>query len=71
VSAQPKFQKRNVRESCRPVDWASTSYPLFPGGLVQVLPDNGENMRWCPIMHEACVVVDEEALVPEYWKIIR
>jgi hypothetical protein len=31
-----------VRGSCRSVDWALASYPLFRESLVPVLPDNVE-----------------------------
>jgi hypothetical protein len=64
VSPQPKIQRIKVTGSCRPADWASIFYPLFIENLVQVMSDNAENMRWCPIMHEPCVVVVEEAHVP-------
>ena len=39
------------RGPCRPVDWASTSYLVSSASLVQVLCENVEKMRWCPIMH--------------------
>jgi hypothetical protein len=43
---------------------SSVTYPLFIKNLVQVLSNNEEKMRWCPIMHDPHVVVDEEAHVP-------
>jgi hypothetical protein len=45
MSPQPKIQRIKVRESCRPVDWVSASYPLFTESLVQVLSDNVEKMK--------------------------
>jgi hypothetical protein len=50
VSPQPKIQMIKVRGSCRSVVGASASYPLFTKSLVQVLSDNVEKMRWCPII---------------------
>jgi hypothetical protein len=47
-----KAQIIEVRGSFRPVDWASASYPMFTESLIQVLSDNAEKVRWCPIMHE-------------------
>jgi hypothetical protein len=47
-----KLQRNEVRRLCRPVDWASASYPLFAESLVQVLSNNAEETRWCPIAHE-------------------
>jgi hypothetical protein len=39
------------RGLCRPVDWTPTSYLVSTASLVQVLRENVEKMRWCPIMH--------------------
>jgi hypothetical protein len=64
VSPQPKIQRIKGRGSCRPVDWASTSYPLFIKSLVQALSDIVKKMRWHLIMHEPHVVVNEKAHVP-------
>jgi hypothetical protein len=38
-------------------DWVSASYPLSTESLVQVLSDNADKMRWCPIMHERHVLL--------------
>ena len=38
----PKIKKIEVRRSCRPVGWASTSNPLSTENEVHVLPDNTE-----------------------------
>jgi hypothetical protein len=51
-----KTQRIKVRGSCRPVDWASSSHPLFTEILVRVLCDNVQKMRWCPIIHEPHVL---------------
>jgi hypothetical protein len=56
MSPQPKIQRIKIREVCRPVDWASTSYPMLTESLVQVLSDNAEKMKRCPIMHEPHVL---------------
>ena len=37
---QPKTWSIKVRESCRPIDWVSTFYPLSTESLIQVLSDN-------------------------------
>jgi hypothetical protein len=51
-----------------PVDWASASWPLFTESLVQVLSDNAETMRWCPILHEPYVFLFmKRHLFQEYW----
>jgi hypothetical protein len=68
VSPQPKIQRIEVKGSCRPGDWASASCSLFTESLVQVLSDNAEKMRWCPIMHEPHVLsLMERHMFQEYW----
>jgi hypothetical protein len=57
VSSQPKIQWIKVRGLCRPVDWASASYPLSNESLVQALSDNVEKMRYYPIMYEPHVLL--------------
>jgi hypothetical protein len=45
VSTVKKIQRIEVKESCRPVDWASAFYPLFTESLVEVLSHNAEKMK--------------------------
>lgn len=52
VSPQPKIQRIKDRQSSRPVDWASMSYPWLTRILIQVLSDNVGKMRWYLSMHE-------------------
>jgi hypothetical protein len=69
---QPKIQKIKVRRSCRPVDWASASYPLFTESLVRVPSDNAEKMRWWPTMHEPHVLsLMKRHMFCEYWQTIH
>jgi hypothetical protein len=68
VSSCQKIQRVKVRGLCKPVDWASTSYPLFTESLVQVLSDKAEKMRWCPIMHEPHMLsLMKRHMFQEYW----
>jgi hypothetical protein len=60
---QAKLQMIKGTGSCISVDWASVSYLLFIESLVQVLPKNVEKIRCCPVLHDPCVVADEEARV--------
>jgi hypothetical protein len=63
-----KIQRIKVIGSCRPVDWASASYPLFTKSLVQVLSDNAEKISWCHIMHELQVLsLMKRHMFQEYW----
>jgi hypothetical protein len=72
MSPPPKMYRIQVRGLCRPVDWASMSYPLFMESLVQMLSDNAEKIRWCPIMHESHVLsLMKRHMLQEYWKIIH
>jgi hypothetical protein len=50
------MQRIKVKALCRPVYWAFASYSLFTERLVEELPDNAEEMRWCPIVHEPHVL---------------
>jgi hypothetical protein len=50
---QRKIQRIKVRRSCRPVDWAPASYPLFTRSLVQLLSYSTEKIIWYLIMHES------------------
>jgi hypothetical protein len=69
---QKKIQMIKVRGSCRPVGWASASYPLFTERLVQVLCDNAKKMNWCPIMHEPQILSSMKIYkFQEYRQIIR
>jgi hypothetical protein len=49
---QSKLQNIEVKGSYRPTDWASASYSLFNGSLVQVLSADVKKMRWCTIILE-------------------
>jgi hypothetical protein len=63
-----KIQRIKAKGSCRPVDWASASYPLLTEGLVQVLSDRAEKMWWCPIMLEPDVLsLMKRHMFQEYW----
>jgi hypothetical protein len=67
-----KSQRITVRRPCRPVDWAPASYPLFTESLVQVLSNNAETLRWCPIMHEPHVLpLVKRHVFLEYWQTIH
>jgi hypothetical protein len=58
-----KIKRIKVIKSCRPVDLASTSYPLFTKSLVELLSDNAEKMRWFPIM----LSFVKRHMFQEYW----
>ena len=59
-----KNQMITINEAGRSIGWASMSFPLWIDSLVQVLCENADKIRWCPIRHETRVVVNENAHFP-------